>query len=312
MNSIDSKIIGQSQPAVELKKMIGLVSSSNSPVIINGPTGSGKELVAEAIHEESRRKGNFIALNCAAIPSELMEAEIFGFEKGAFTGAKTQRDGAFQRADGGTLFLDEIGELPPPLQSKLLRALESGEVRRIGSTKVSFPDVRVVAATNRNLVQRVHHQEFRNDLYWRLSALTVELPPLRERLEDIPELASTILAKKHPDAQLTSGALMCLGQHKWPGNVRELGNVLTRAYILHGSPIYPHHLEFDSLDELVNQGRSPDYKTPTVEYDMLRDALKRADGNKAAAARSLGMARTSFIYRLKKARDKHEPDSSTP
>ncbi|MEK9569429.1 MAG: sigma-54 factor interaction domain-containing protein, partial [Paracoccaceae bacterium] len=167
--SIEEKIIGQSQPAIELKKMIGLVGSSNSPVIINGPTGSGKELVAEAIHEESRRKGNFVALNCAAIPSELMEAEIFGFEKGAFTGALKTTMGKFEQAHKGTLFLDEIGDMPFGLQTKLLRVLENSVISRVGSNKEIKLDVRIICATHKNLDALVNENVFREDLLFRLN-----------------------------------------------------------------------------------------------------------------------------------------------
>ena len=163
MTFVDNKIIGQSKPATELKKMIGLIANSNSPVIINGPTGSGKELVAEAIHEESRRKGNFVALNCAAIPSELMEAEIFGFEKGAFTGALKTTVGKFEQANRGTLFLDEIGDMPFGLQTKLLRVLENSVISRVGSSKEIKLDVRIICATHKNLEKLVESNDFRED-----------------------------------------------------------------------------------------------------------------------------------------------------
>ena len=188
MTSLDAKIIGRSKPAVDLKKMISLIASSDSPVIVNGPTGSGKELVAEALHEESRRKGAFVALNCAAIPSELMEAEIFGFEKGAFTGALKMTPGKFEQAHKGTLFLDEIGDMPPSLQTKLLRVLENSTISRVGSSKEIKLDVRIVCATHKDLNSMVSEKVFREDLLFRLNVFPIDVPDLNKRQEDIPEL----------------------------------------------------------------------------------------------------------------------------
>ena len=176
MTSLDNKIIGQSKPAVELKKMIGLIASSGSPVIINGPTGSGKELVAEAIHEESRRKGNFVALNCAAIPSELIEAELFGFEKGAFTGALKTTLGKFEQANKGTLFLDEIGDMPFGVQTKLLRVLENSIISKVGSSKEIKLDVRIICATHKDLELLVDSNSFREDLLFRLNVFPISVP----------------------------------------------------------------------------------------------------------------------------------------
>ena len=196
MTSLDAKIIGQSKSTVDLKKMIALVSDSDSPVIINGPTGSGKELVAEALHNESRRKGNFVALNCAAIPSELMEAEIFGFEKGAFTGALKTTQGKFEQAHKGTLFLDEIGDMPAALQTKLLRVLENSTITRVGSTKDIKLDVRVVCATHKNLDELVTEKIFREDLLFRLNVFPINVPALVDRREDIPDLINHFLNQK--------------------------------------------------------------------------------------------------------------------
>ena len=196
MTTINTKIIGKSKPAVELKKMINLVASSSSPVIINGPTGSGKELVAEAIHEESRRKGNFVALNCAAIPSELMEAEIFGFEKGAFTGALKTTTGKFEQANKGTLFLDEIGDMPFGLQTKLLRVLENSTISRVGSNKEIKLDVRIICATHKNLNSLVEENIFREDLLFRLNVFPIAVPSLKNRSDDIPDLVKHFLDLK--------------------------------------------------------------------------------------------------------------------
>ena len=234
MTSIDAKIIGQSKSAVDLKKMIALVSASDSPVIINGPTGSGKELVAEALHDESRRKGNFVALNCAAIPSELMEAEIFGFEKGAFTGALKTTQGKFEQAHKGTLFLDEIGDMPPALQTKLLRVLENSTITRVGSTKDIKLDVRVVCATHKNLDELVTEKIFREDLLFRLNVFPIDVPALVERREDIPDLINHFLKQKKRTDQnsvphFDEEAFDALKNYSWPGNIREVRNVVERA-----------------------------------------------------------------------------------
>ena len=236
MTSLDHKIIGQSKPAVELKKMIGLVASSGSPVIINGPTGSGKELVAEAIHDESRRKGNFIALNCAAIPSELIEAELFGFEKGAFTGADDSLQGKLEFANGGTLFLDEIGEMSPKMQVKLLRFLQDKSFERVGGTKKIHVDLRIISATNRNLEAAVKEGRFREDLYYRLMVYMISLPPLRVRKEDIPLLINHFLKKYKNEipkniSTVNSDAMAALVHYSWPGNVRQLENEIYRAML---------------------------------------------------------------------------------
>ena len=188
MSDLNSKIIGNSTLAVELKKMIQLVAGSNAPVIINGATGTGKELVAEALHDESRRKGKFVALNCAAIPSELMEAELFGFEKGAFTGAIKTSKGKFELANKGTLFLDEIGDMPESLQTKLLRVLESSTISRVGASSELKLDVRVVCATHKDLAKLVKENIFREDLFYRLNVFPIKVPTLKERASDIPIL----------------------------------------------------------------------------------------------------------------------------
>ena len=215
MTTINTKIIGKSKPAVELKKMINLVASSSSPVIINGPTGSGKELVAEAIHEESRRKGNFVALNCAAIPSELMEAEIFGFEKGAFTGALKTTTGKFEQANKGTLFLDEIGDMPFGLQTKLLRVLENSTISRVGSNKEIKLDVRIICATHKNLNSLVEENIFREDLLFRLNVFPIAVPSLKNRSDDIwiePELDKDAQSKGYVTVDPTSVLITHVGQ----------------------------------------------------------------------------------------------------
>jgi len=234
MTLIDSKIIGSSQPAVALKKMIAILAKSDAPVIIKGPTGSGKELVAEALHEESRRKGKFIALNCAAIPSELMEAEIFGFEKGAFTGAIKTTQGKFEQANKGTLFLDEIGDMPSNLQTKLLRVLENSTISRVGGDKEIRLDVRIVCATHKNLENLVIENKFREDLLFRLNVFPIEVPSLSSRSEDIPDLIDhffDLKSRNSPNQRpsFSDEAIETLKTYSWPGNIREVRNVIERA-----------------------------------------------------------------------------------
>ena len=257
MTSLDNKIIGQSKPAIELKKVIGLVASSGSPVIINGPTGSGKELVAEAIHDESRRKGNFIALNCAAIPSELIEAELFGFEKGAFTGALKTTMGKFEQANRGTLFLDEIGDMPFGVQTKLLRVLENSIISKVGSSKEVKLDVRIICATHKNLEFLVEDNSFREDLLFRLNVFPISVPSLNERSDDIPDLVNHFLKlktktenTKRPNFDNT--AIKALKDYAWPGNIREVRNVVERSLIffpntmVNGEDVNKYLLSVDS------------------------------------------------------------------
>ena len=234
MSLLDNKIIGASKPALELKKMIKLVASSDSPVIIKGPTGSGKELVAEALHEESRRKGNFIALNCAAIPGELMEAEIFGFEKGAFTGAIKTTIGKFEQAHKGTLFLDEIGDMPSSLQTKLLRVLENSTISRVGSTKEIKLDVRIICATHKDLDALTKEKNFREDLLFRLNVFPIEVPSLQARANDVPALIKHFIKIKIKSditrtPKFEKDALIALKKYHWPGNIREVRNVVERS-----------------------------------------------------------------------------------
>ena len=231
-------IVGQSEAMQQVFKMIGRVAHSEAPVMITGESGSGKELVARAIHHYSRRSEKFfVAINCAAIPETLLESELFGHEKGSFTGAVTQRIGRFEQSDGGTLFLDEIGEMPMPVQSKILRVLQEGEFSRLGGNLTLHTDVRIVAATNKNLEQEVARKQFREDLFYRLNVVRVHLPPLRQRVEDVRLLCEYFLARissqKHlPRLRLSEDALRVMEGYPWPGNVRELENTLQRASVL--------------------------------------------------------------------------------
>lgn len=239
-------LVGASASVQRLCAMVRLVAQRDTTVLITGESGTGKDLVAQAVHRLSlRRLKPFVVINCAAIPEPLLEAELFGFVKGAFTGAVQSRIGRIHAAQGGTLFLDEIGDLPLGLQSKLLRFLEQGEVQRLGSSDTFRVDVRVVAATNAHLRRLVQERNFREDLFYRLSVFPVELPPLRDRMDDLPRLAQCFLSKFCPrNVVLTPEAAAVMQQHSWPGNVREVRNVMERASILVGSgfEIRPEHI----------------------------------------------------------------------
>ncbi|MBN2799959.1 MAG: sigma 54-dependent Fis family transcriptional regulator [Deltaproteobacteria bacterium] len=291
------EMVGRSLGMMRLFGALARMAAHDAPVLLSGESGTGKELAARAIHSSSpRAEGPFVAMNCAGIPETLFESELFGHEKGAFTGASKRQDGAFQRAAGGTLFLDEVGELRLEAQAKLLRALESGEVRRVGGASPEFPDVRVVSATNRDLAGMVAGERFRADLYFRLAVLTARLPPLRERPDDLVPLAEAILARHHPGATLHRDALDLLATHRWPGNARELRNVLTRAVVMGGPEVRAEHLSFNPwATERV--GYAP--RQPT-EAELLQGALTRHGGNRSRAAAELGMPRSTLIYKLRK------------
>jgi transcriptional regulator with GAF, ATPase, and Fis domain len=245
-------MVGDVEVMQSVYRMVRLVAARKTTVLVTGPTGSGKELVARAVHELSPRSERpFVVINCAAIPEALLEAELFGYTRGAFTGAVQSRAGRIQAAQGGTLFLDEIGDLPLGLQAKLLRFLERGEIQRLGSNEVFRVDVRIVAATNADLLNSVQKREFREDLYYRLSVFPIELPKLADRQRDISHLAEHFLARLSPEhpLQLAMGALRKLEGHSWPGNVRELMHVLERGLILsEGGPmISAEHIFFSAV-----------------------------------------------------------------
>jgi len=236
MVNITSEIIGKSVKITELKKMISIIAASNSPVLIYGQTGSGKELVAQRLHEESRRKGRFIALNCAAIPAELMEAELFGFEKGAFTGAIKSTPGKFEQAHNGTLFLDELGDMPLTLQSKILRLLETSSLTKVGSTQEQKFNTRVVCATHKDLEELVKNKQFREDLFFRLNVFPIKVPSLKERSDDVPLLIEHFIAQKLKNRRINPPkfsieAEEALRNYDWPGNIREVRNVVERALL---------------------------------------------------------------------------------
>lgn len=305
----DSDLLGHSPLMQQLQKTIAQVAPEKATVFIVGETGTGKELVARAIHKLSPRRDNlFVAVNCAAIPAEMMESELFGHERGAFTGAVKERIGKFELADGGTLFLDEITEMPIGLQAKLLRALQEGVIERLGSNRPININLRVVAATNRDPMQAVQDGKLREDLYYRLNVFRIELPPLRDRSGDIALLASHFLGQRNQ--QLSDDALTILRSYDWPGNVRELENVLQRAAIVSGEPlIEPHHLPSDILSRVPSvsvtshaQADPDSLSVPlaveALEIRMIKAALERSKGNKSQAARLLEISERTLWYKL--------------
>jgi two-component system, NtrC family, response regulator HydG len=306
-------IIGADPSVRQLAELIDRVAPSTAAVAVLGESGTGKELVARAIHLRSTRaEAAFIPVNCAAISRELIESELFGHEKGAFTGATAARKGAFEEADGGTLFLDEIGELPLDLQAKLLRALESGEIKRVGASRPETVDVRIVAATNRDLLADARQGRFREDLYYRLCVVPLTLAPLRSRPGDILTLAEHFVKTFAPRGQvvrLSREAADALQAHPWPGNVRELRNVIHRALLLRKGPsIEAGDLFFDAGRPATPAGAGPFELTPglTLEQHLQRGeraiieaALKRFANNRERVAKELGVARSTLFKRLK-------------
>ena len=305
---VAAEIVGASPPMLELFHRIGRVAASPAPVLITGESGTGKELVARAVHQASGR-GPFVTVNCGAIPDSLIESELFGHARGAFTGATREKAGLFEAASGGTLFLDEIGELPPPLQPKLLRAIETGEVRRVGEVKPRKIDSRIVAATHRELEAEVEDGRFREDLYWRLRVLHLDVPPLRSRPEDVPLLVQAFLDSaagrmggRRIDVDAT--AMAALGEHQWPGNVRQLYNVLESALTFASGPrITVEDLPGDirrasGSREIVRSAADRGLTLGELERDYIFEMLRRAGGNKSKAAEMLGMPRRTLYRRL--------------
>jgi len=304
-------LIGNSAPMQSLKQMIQQVAPERATVFIVGETGTGKELVAKALHDASPRKSElFVAVNCAAIPVDILESELFGHEKGAFTGAVKERVGKFELANGGTLFLDEITEMPIQLQSKLLRVLQENIVEKLGGNRQIALDVRVVAATNRDPLQAVKEGKLREDVYYRLNVIQLQIPPLRERGEDVGLLADYFLGKRQ--SQLSESARLSLQHYRWPGNVRELENILERAAILAGSQtIQLQHLPADIAQQLAPvtaessstaSADSSDLSIPrateTIERRLILQALDACQGNKTKAAKLLEISERSLWNKL--------------
>jgi two-component system NtrC family response regulator len=292
----------------EVRTLISKVAPTNSTVLVRGETGTGKELVARGVHDQSpRAEMPYVAINCGGLPESLIESELFGHRKGSFTGADEHRVGLFEVADGGTIFLDEIGELPKAMQAKLLRVLESGEIRRVGDNESFTVDVRVVCATHRDLDQMVDDGDFREDLMFRINAFEIHLPALRDRIDDVAPLARHLLARFRPHAKpgdelFAADAIAALEQHVWPGNVRELANVIEHAAILCDSgPIAAAHLPGKFANRRL---RGPHFKTfgplslREIELQAIQQALDRHSGNKPKAAEELGVSLKTLYNKL--------------
>jgi two-component system response regulator HydG len=303
-------IIGHSPVMRGLLDMVRTVADSEATILVEGESGTGKELVARAIHSLSpRRAAPFVALNCAALPDSLLESELFGHEKGAFTGADRRNDGRFLLAHTGTLFLDEIGTLTAAMQAKILRAIQNGEIQRVGSGETLRVDVRIVAATNRNLKNEVRAGRFRDDLYYRLNVVALYTPPLRERREDIPLLAGHFLReaalRNHRNtAGFTPEAMLALEHYPWPGNVRELENAVERALVVARGPF----LGPDDLPPAVTGKKDPadhycldhigNIPLKELEREAIRATLKSVDGNRSEASRRLGISRKTLRAKM--------------
>ncbi|RMH95895.1 MAG: sigma-54-dependent Fis family transcriptional regulator [Calditrichaeota bacterium] len=325
-DALEDAIVGSSPAMQEVYKLIGQVAPQDVPVLIRGESGTGKELVARAIYHHSRRsRAPFLEINCAALPETLLESELFGHERGAFTGAHQRHIGKFEQVDGGTLFLDEIGEMSLTTQAKILRVIQQGTFTRVGGKEVIRTDVRLIVATNRNLEEMIRRGRFREDLYYRLNVITITLPPLRERTEDIPELVKYFIARYRRESGKTiqgiaPEAIEKLRRHPWPGNVRQLENCIRRAVVLtRGPTITADDLELNgeqeafrsatreddlaALDRILDHilhGESDLKLWPTVERMLIAKALEKTGGNQVQAAKLLGIHRNTLRNRMEK------------
>ncbi|MCI0390987.1 MAG: sigma-54 dependent transcriptional regulator [Acidobacteria bacterium] len=309
MPAAPERIVGASRPMRELFDQVARAAHSSSTVLIMGESGTGKELVARAIHEISGRKGTFVPVNCAAIPAELIESELFGHTGQAFTGAKQPRTGLFETADSGTIFLDEVGEVPIAMQPKLLRTLQEGTVRRVGSSAEITVNVRVVAATNRDLDDDVRRGRFREDLYWRLNVIRLRVPPLRERAFDIPMLVEHFInkvatASGNQPLDVSPDALAILTTYSWPGNVRELENAIESAVAFaRGAKLTPEDLpervrSSGEASAIIARARTQRLTLRELEREYILDTLREAGGNKSRAAELLGLDRKTLYRKL--------------
>jgi DNA-binding NtrC family response regulator len=306
-----SNIVAHSSKMQEILGLVARVAPTNSTVLLGGESGVGKDLIARAIHQHSRRaQGPFVKINCTAIPENLLESELFGYEKGAFTGAVNSKPGRFELADKGTIFLDEIGDVPPAIQVKLLNVIQDRQFERLGGTKTIKVDIRLVAATNRDLRAALEQGTFREDLYYRLNVVPISISPLREHKEDIPPLVDHFISRFVPDSGKTitgirPEALDRLIQFYWPGNVRELENIIERAVAYASGPLLDvEDIRLDSTPSKSSNG-SPSFLPEGLTLDqwedeIVQEALRRANGNKSQAARLLGLSRNALRYRLAK------------
>ena len=325
-------LVGISPQIGQVRTLITQVAATDANVLILGESGTGKELVARSIHRQSPRANKpFVPVNCGAIPGELLESELFGHEKGAFTGAITARAGRFELAEGGTLFLDEIGDMSPHMQVKLLRVLQERCYERVGSNKTLYSDVRIVAATHRNLESAIVEGEFREDLFYRLEEFPIQMPPLRERIEDLPVLVKTLIKRlevERGDLSIPRPVLDAMQRYAWPGNVRELSNVVERLRVLHANSraelaslpekilrasvgITPRELLTDDAEHNSDAPSTPGVHLPdegldlkeylsAIELYLMREALDRCDGVVAQAAKLLGLGRTTLVEKMRK------------
>lgn len=317
------QILGKSKPMREIFDLIRRVADSQTNILITGESGTGKELVAKAIHFNSSRRGApFVPVNCAAIPEHLLESELFGHVRGAFTDAKTDKHGLFEEAQKGTLFLDEISEMPMMLQAKLLRAVQEREVRRVGATRSVPVDVRIIAATNLHLSEEVKNKRFREDLYYRLNVIEIRLPPLRDRKEDIPLLCEMMLQKSSVGRQkevtkITEAALGLLLDHSWPGNVRELENIIERAVTLSQGPVVtPEDLplairETRGERQLIAESAERLLPLEKMEQLYIKRMLEKTEGNKLQAAQILGIDRKTLYRKLGEMQKDQTPTTSS-
>lgn len=295
-----AKIIGSSDAIKDVLDLVSKVAGNDVTVLITGESGTGKKMVAETILQQSPRKVKpFLKMNCAAIPSELLESQMFGHERGAFTGAVSRQEGCFERADGGSLFLDEIGDMSMMTQTKLLRVLQEQEFERIGGNNTIKVDVRILAATNKNLLEEIKRGRFREDLYYRLNVVEIHIPPLRERMEDVPEIVEAFVAEfalkyNKPDLKVSRQALQTLLNYAWPGNVRELRNVIERAVVLSKSSAiesedFPEKIRQPSATGSENLEEDRIYTLAEMERMYVKKVLEYAGGNKLKAARLLNI-----------------------
>ncbi|MDT4812774.1 Anaerobic nitric oxide reductase transcription regulator NorR [compost metagenome] len=302
-------LIGDSPAMQDVFRLLGKILDNSVSVLLSGETGTGKELVAGAIHQHGQRcQRPFVVQNCAALPENLLESELFGYRKGAFTGADRDRKGLFDAADGGTLFLDEIGDMPLSLQAKLLRVLQEGEVRPLGGSATHRVDVRLIAATHRNLRALVEQGRFREDLYYRLANFPIELPPLRERQQDIPRLARHFAeqASEHlqrPHCRWAENALAQLVAYAFPGNVRELKALVERAVLLcEDGELLPEHFALPTCETAAEPAQNLRERLEGIERGLLLDCLRKNRGNQSRAARELGLPRRTLLYRMSRLR----------
>ena len=314
MDIFETTMLGKAPEFVSVLRSAQIVAATDVTVLVHGESGTGKELLGRALHDASpRRSGPFIAINCAALPEQLVESELFGHRRGAFTGATENQPGRIRAATGGTLFLDEIGELPLAIQAKLLRFLENGECQAVGESQVERVDARIIAATNRDLYQQVREGKFREDLYYRLNVVPLQLPPLRQRRDDIAPLLlafSRELAARHrlDPPMFDKKVVQRLESYPWPGNIRELRNLCERMVILHHSKTITQEMLPPELSNgSSNNAQACDFSLPAngisleeLEREMINQALERTRGNRSRAARLLGLTRDTLLYRIKK------------